>query len=226
MAKKILVIDDDLDSLKLIGLLIQRQGYVVSAAPGGNEGLEKASKENPDLILLDIMMPGMNGLEVCRRLRSDPNLANIPVLMFTARTQADDKMAGFEAGADDYITKPTHPAELASRIKALLARTTGFRRNLDISQKAKVIAVAGVIGGSGVTTLAINLSMAIAGISQETILADLVYGGGSIGMLLGYPKADSLFQLCQQDLNQLSRKKIEGELVWREVIIRRTKPRR
>ena len=123
MAETILVIDDDLDSLKLIGLLLQRQGYEVAAAPSGSEGLEMARSETPDLILLDIMMPTMDGYEVCRRLRSDPQLTHIPVIMFTAKTRVDDKVAGFEAGADDYLTKPTHPAELASRIRTLLTRS-------------------------------------------------------------------------------------------------------
>ena len=112
MAEKILIIDDDLDTLRLVGLMLQRQGYQITAATNGELGLEKAFEEKPDLILLDIMMPGMDGYEVTRRLRAKPETVDTPILMFTAKTQLDDKVAGFEVGADDYLTKPTHPSEL------------------------------------------------------------------------------------------------------------------
>jgi DNA-binding response OmpR family regulator len=109
MPEKILIIDDDVDTLRLVGLMLQRQGYQISAAPNGSQGLTKALEERPDLILLDVMMPDMDGYEVTRRLRKNPATATIPILMFTAKTQLDDKVTGFEVGADDYLTKPTHP---------------------------------------------------------------------------------------------------------------------
>ena len=111
MAEKILIIDDDVDTLKLVGLMLQKQSYQIVAANNGLQGLEQAENENPDLILLDVMMPGMDGYEVAKRLRANPLTANTPILMFTAKTQLDDKVTGFEAGADDYLTKPTHPSE-------------------------------------------------------------------------------------------------------------------
>ncbi|MBK7451990.1 MAG: response regulator [Anaerolineales bacterium] len=86
--------------------------------------MTKAFEERPQLILLDVMMPDMDGYEVTRRLRKNPATAAIPILMFTAKTQLDDKVTGFEVGADDYLTKPTHPTELQSHVKALLARAT------------------------------------------------------------------------------------------------------
>jgi DNA-binding response OmpR family regulator len=119
MPERILVVDKNLDSLKLVGLMLQRQGYQVSAAPDGIQALGLVETERPDLILMDIMVPDMDGYELCRRLKSDPRLAKIPLIIFTAKSGADDKVAGFEAGADDYLTKPTHPSELASRIKAM-----------------------------------------------------------------------------------------------------------
>ncbi|MEK7311436.1 MAG: response regulator, partial [Chloroflexota bacterium] len=122
MPEKILIVDDDLDTLKLVGLILQRQGYEIVAANSGGQGLAKAAAERPNLILLDVMMPDMEGYEVARRLRADSDLARTPIIMFTAKTMVDDKVAGFEAGVDDYMTKPTHPAELVSRVKALLAR--------------------------------------------------------------------------------------------------------
>ncbi len=122
MSEKILIIDDDLDTLRLVGLMLQRQGYQISAATNGQQGLEKAFEEDPDLILLDVMMPDMDGYEVTRRLRQNPSTLQTPILMFTAKTQLDDKVIGFEVGANDYLTKPTHPSELQARVKTLLAR--------------------------------------------------------------------------------------------------------
>ena len=95
MADKILFIDDDVDTLKLVGLMLERQGYEIAVASDGITGLSKAATELPDLILLDVMMPDLDGLEVTRRLRADPALAHIPIIMFTAKTMVDDKVAGF-----------------------------------------------------------------------------------------------------------------------------------
>ena len=123
MAQKILVVDDELDSVKLIGIMLQRQGYEIVAAQSGAQALVKAETENPDLVILDIMMPDIDGYEVCRQLRTNPATANLPIIMFTAKTLVGDKVTGFQAGADDYLTKPVHPAELASRVKAVLLRS-------------------------------------------------------------------------------------------------------
>jgi len=213
MTEKILVIDDDLDSLKLIGLLLQRQGYQVVAAPGGSQGLDLAQSESPDLVLLDIMMPNMDGYEVCRQLRGNPRLAHIPVIMFTAKTRVDDKVAGFEAGADDYLTKPTHPAELASRIKMLLTRSATVQSAVIQPPRGKVIAILGVKGGSGVTTLAVNLSATLAQDDKSLILADLQLGMGAIGLQLGHPQEAGLSHLLQLQLSELGHEQVEKELV-------------
>lgn len=122
MPEKILVVDNDIDSLKLIGLMLQRQGYEIMVAQGGQQALQKAAEVHPDLIVLDVMLSDIDGYEVCRRLRAHPATKETPILIFTARGMVDDKVAGFEAGADDYLTKPTHPAELASRVRAVLDR--------------------------------------------------------------------------------------------------------
>src|SRR5512142_1974573 len=146
MSEKILIIDDDLDTLRLVGLMLQRQGYQISAATNGQQGLEKAFEEDPDLILLDIMMPDMDGYEVTRRLRQNPSTAETPILMFTAKTQLDDKVVGFEVGADDYLTKPTHPSELQARVKALLARVSDKKAGAESFQDENRGFVVGVLG--------------------------------------------------------------------------------
>jgi DNA-binding response OmpR family regulator len=118
----IMVVDDDIDSLKLIGLMIQRIGYEVITANSGSMALAKAYKEQPDLIIMDVMMPDMDGYEVVKQLRAQVETTHIPVIMLTAKSLVDDKVKGFEAGADEYLTKPTSPPELASRLEAILAR--------------------------------------------------------------------------------------------------------
>lgn len=122
---KLLVVDDEKQSRKLIALVLQRQGYDVVEAENGPEALELALQDPPDLILLDLMMPDMNGVEVTEHLRGSAATANVPIVMFTARGMVDDKVKGFAAGVDDYLTKPVHPAELTTRIKSLLASRNG-----------------------------------------------------------------------------------------------------
>ncbi|MBK9748324.1 MAG: HEAT repeat domain-containing protein [Chloroflexi bacterium] len=123
MAEKILVVDDEISGLELTELMLQRQGYEVSAANNGREALLKAELEQPDLILLDRMMPDMNGHEVCRRLRANVLTKDILIMMYAAGIgYAPILIESFEAGADDCLNKPAHPAELASRVRALLSR--------------------------------------------------------------------------------------------------------
>ncbi len=121
---KILVVEDDPDIQQLLQHQFQQAGYRVEQAVNGQEGLKKAKERKPDLIILDLMLPGVDGLEVCRGLRSGTDTKNIPVLMLTAKGEEVDKIVGFELGADDYMTKPFSPRELLLRVKALLRRSS------------------------------------------------------------------------------------------------------
>ncbi len=116
---RILVIDDDVELCALLREFLQREGFQVDTAHDGKAGLEKVSKEAPDLIVLDVMLPGMDGFEILRRLRQQ---GRIPVLMLTARGEDVDRIVGLELGADDYLAKPFNPRELAARIRAILRR--------------------------------------------------------------------------------------------------------
>ncbi len=202
---KILIVDDDLDTLKLVGLLLQRQGYEVTAAHNGVKALLKAKQEQPDLILLDVMMPDMDGYEVAKRLRADASTANIPILMFTAKSQVDDKLSGFEAGADDYITKPAHPAELLARVKRLLSRPpTGPLPPEQVgggpTPQAKTIGLIGAKGGVGLTTLALNLALALQRRGETKVtLAELRPGQGTLASELDITGVDTLAHLLRQD---------------------------
>jgi CheY-like chemotaxis protein/MinD-like ATPase involved in chromosome partitioning or flagellar assembly len=211
MPDKILIVDDDIDSLKLIGLMLQRHGYEVVAANAGNQALTKASSDHPSLIILDVMMPDMDGYEVCRRLRANPETRGIPIIMFTAKTLVDDKVAGFEAGADDYLTKPTHPAELASRVKAILARNTSQRK--PEASKGTAIGIIGAKGGVGVTTLAVNLAAAFSLSGENPVLADFRLGSGSLGLLLGFGNSRGMANVLAKPVNEIRASSIEEELV-------------
>src|ERR1700722_4492968 len=125
MKAKILVVDDEPDALELIEVNLKASGYEVLVADDGRGALQKARAALPDLILLDVMLPEMDGLEVCKALRRDAATALIPVIMLTARAAEMDRVLGLELGADDYITKPFSPRELILRVKNLLERASG-----------------------------------------------------------------------------------------------------
>lgn len=127
----ILVVDDEQDLLDLIEYNLKKEGYRVIKAENGVEALEIAKDQKPDLVLLDIMMPKMDGLEVCRRMRSDVNLHHIPVIFLTARGDEKTEVDGLEIGADDYITKPISTVKLISRIKAVLRRFSETENQVD-----------------------------------------------------------------------------------------------
>src|SRR6266700_4441690 len=121
---KILVIEDEANITELIRLYMEQAGYTVVEASDGIAGLELHAREQPDLVILDLMLPGLDGMEVCRRIR---NWASTPILMLTARQGEEDRIAGLESGADDYLAKPFSPRELVSRVKAILRRSATTR---------------------------------------------------------------------------------------------------
>ena len=122
--KRVLVVDDDVKTVELVKLYLNRDGYRVLTAYDGIEALRLAREGRPDLIVLDLMLPGMDGLEVCRTLRKE---SDVPIIMLTAMTTDQDKLNGLELGADDYMTKPFSPRELAARVRTVLRRIPGER---------------------------------------------------------------------------------------------------
>jgi len=122
--KRVLVVDDDVKTVELVKLYLNRDGYRVFTAYDGVEALRLARESHPDLVVLDLMLPGIDGLQICRTLRSD---SDVPIIMLTAKTTDQDKLTGLDLGADDYVTKPFSPKELAARVRAVLRRLPGER---------------------------------------------------------------------------------------------------
>ena len=120
MGKRILVVDDEFQLVEMVKMRLEANGYDVITASDGLEGLEKARKEKPNLILLDLMLPKMDGYKVCRTLKFDERYKHIPIIMFTARAQESDEKIGKEVGSDAYIVKPFEPQKLLGKIKELL----------------------------------------------------------------------------------------------------------
>ena len=122
MAKKVLIVDDEKDIAELIAYNLKKEGFAADSAPDGETALAKIKKGNYGLVILDLMLPGLQGIELCRILRNDPATSSLPVIMLTAKGEEVDKVVGLEMGADDYITKPFSPRELVARINAVLRR--------------------------------------------------------------------------------------------------------
>ncbi len=133
----VLVVEDDPDIVELLRYNLEREGYVVHVARDGEKGLNEVRRRRPDVVLLDLMLPEVDGIEVCRRLRASEETASIPVLMLTAKGEETDMVLGLEMGADDYVTKPFSPRELVARVKAMLRRTPRATEPAESERDAK-----------------------------------------------------------------------------------------
>lgn len=136
--KKILIVDDEPDLAELVSYNLKKEGFEVSSASDGEEALKKIRKGNFNLVILDLMLPGIQGMELCRILRNDPKTKHLPIIMLTAKGEDVDKILGLEMGADDYIAKPFSPRELVARVKAVL------RRSGEKTVEESVIRIAGL----------------------------------------------------------------------------------
>ena len=215
MGEMILVVDDNVESVTLIGLMLERRGFQITAASSGKEALAKAVSEHPSVIILDVMMPDMDGFEVCRRLRANPETADIPVLMLTAKTNVKDKVAGFQAGADDYMVKPIHPDELASRVAVVMQRSAHTNAATEAS-RARVIGLLGVKGGVGITTLAIDLATTLAtGIAQgkRIVVAEMRSGLASAALQLGLEQQKGWVELLRMPVENIDQSLVESQMM-------------
>ncbi len=210
MARKprVLVIDDDPGLIKMMGLILHKAGYKVEVATSGIDGLAKTDEFKPDIVILDRMMPFMDGLEVVRRLRSRPGTTQIPIIMLSAMGRVEDKVDGFEAGVDDYVHKPVEPKELLARTKALL-----MRANYSRPAAARTVAIMGAKGGVGVTSVAVNLAVTLAKQGNSVILAELRASGGTVRHQLKVSSNQDIGQLLSMHPEKIKRAEIERRII-------------
>lgn len=175
--RKVLVIEDDPSARRLLGYALKQEGYEVLLAPNGLDGLKKAFEGDPDLVILDVMLPGVDGFEVCCRLRADPRTEQLPILMLSAKGQQADKATGLKVGANDYMVKPAAPSDLISSVQSLLVQR--------VQGAARAIAFLGAKGGVGTSTVAVNVAIAISQRDKRVILVDLCPYSGTVAALLG-----------------------------------------
>ena len=175
MSAKILIVDVQAVMLRLIGLPLEQEGFTIITAMTGAEALHKIQAEKPDLVILDILLPDANGIDLCRRIRQVMNLVDLPIIILSGQTELAAKIQGLEAGADEYVTKPVDPKEMVVRVRALLARTQRLRQQpaLSSTQQGTIISVIGCKGGVGTTTLVANLATALAMQRHKTIAVEL-----------------------------------------------------
>jgi DNA-binding response OmpR family regulator len=187
---RLLVVEDDDDLLGALERQFRAAGYEVVCARTGVEALNKARAAKPDLVILDVMLPGMSGLEVCRRLRTEDPQAGLPIIMLSALGKVPDKVKGLEVGADDYVTKPFDLRELLARVKARL-EGTGRLTGTKPTREAFVVGFLGAKGGVGTTTTAANVAGALALRGQQVVIVDLQPWPSAMGLYLGLDLADA-----------------------------------
>lgn len=205
MGKKILIIEDDPIATRLIEYILKQRGYQVLTASNGLEGLQVAQNEEPDLIVLNVMLPGIDGFEVCHRLRAEPQAAQPLILMLSGRAQQVDIANGLNMGADDYLTKPAAPSEIVSRVESLLARKAGA--------DSKMVAFLGPKGRAGTTTTVVNVAVALSQMGKRVIVVDLCPYEGSVAERLGIKPQGAINSLLATPVDTLDHRALESALV-------------
>jgi len=203
---RILVVDDSPLITKMLHVKLSSMGFEVRTAMDGIQALEVIKGWLPDLVISDVMMPDMGGYDLTRTLRRQPETANLPILLLTAQSGVTEKVAGFEAGADDYVTKPFDFLELEARLRALLARARVQKEAMSPhEQEGDLLVCFSPRGGVGTTTIAVNLAVALAQMWEaDTSLIDLALPIGQVAMLLDLRPSYTLGQMAQesQELDQ------------------------
>lgn len=188
MLPKILIIDHDLEAIAQIQRTLEAEGYEVLTTVTGQAGIALAQLQRPNLVLLDVDLPDINGYEVCRTLRATPATSKLPIVFYSARADVTDKVAGLKAGANDYIVKPAATAELVARIKAALRS--------EEQALAYIVALWGAKGGVGTTTIASNLALALRlRTGKRVTLVDASVLGGTLGVALNLAPQHTLVDL-------------------------------
>jgi DNA-binding response OmpR family regulator len=211
LSAKILIVDDEPNVLRMVSYALNAEGFEVIVAQNGNEALIKVLTEAPDLVLLDVMLPDMSGVEVCEQLRKRQENIDLPIIMLSALDQVSDKVKCLEAGADEYVTKPIAPQELIARIKALLVRFRQVRRPSPKSP-GKVLVFIGAKGGVGTTTVALNVASALVMKDKKVIAAEIRSSYGTFSAQLNLDKPQGLVRLLELDPEKIDEREINLHL--------------
>ena len=202
--ERVLFVDDEEQIRKLLSTWLTRHGYEVTVANDGWEALKAIRTKAPDLVITDVNMPNMNGLELTRRLRADHRTARIPVIMLSARKQADDVLTGYAEGADEYIPKPVEMAVLAAKVEVLIRRFATTRGAAVAKRGGNVVLFVHGKGGVGCTTLAVNSAVALAATTiYRVTLLDLNLEFGNAPMLMNLTSPHTLADLAENAHEQL-----------------------
>jgi CheY-like chemotaxis protein len=214
MPGKILIVDDDIDTLRLVGMMLEGEGFDIIAANNGQRAIASARSEVPDLIILDIMMPDVDGYAVAAQLRREISTRSIPILIFTAKSGIDDKSLGLDLGADGFITKPISTRELLSQVERMLSPAGENEPVPEFQEIGGMHAVLAAKGGMGVSTVAINLGIALyKQTADSVVVADFRPGQGSIALELGFDQSVSYNKLIDIPPEEITPGLVEESLV-------------
>jgi pilus assembly protein CpaE len=212
----IYVVDDNELNLKMVSAALKAVGYEIATAQNAAEVLLNIGTVRPVLAILDVMMPDMDGYELCRRLRSRPETSNIPIIILTTLSELDERLKAFEAGADDFIAKPFNPQELQARVKVLLRRFTPQEAPVTTLQ-AETTAVFSLRGGVGVSTVATNLSVGLAQVWPSPVcLVDMALVSGQSALMLDIPLRNSWGDLAGVRVDEIDSEIIQRILLSHE----------
>ena len=217
MGDKILIVDDQAMMLKLISYPLEQEGYSIITAMTGVEALQKIQSEQPDLVILDVMLPDTSGIDVCRRIRQVLHL-DLPIIILSGQTELSAKIQGLEAGADEYVTKPVDPKEMAVRVKSLLARTQRLRQVVvtptgQRSRQGKVVAVIGAKGGVGTTTIVANMAAGLGMRNYKVVAVEMRPYYGTLARHFGVSVTASLNDLLEIVPKSITEKQISPRLL-------------
>jgi len=212
MNELILIVDDELSTLKLLGMALEREGYRIAGAQDARQALARIDAELPELLILDVMMPGVSGLDLVGQLRARRDTATLPVILLSAKGEVADRVAGLKAGADEYLVKPIDTAELMARVAGLLERTRRLRADSG-GRPTKVISFIGAKGGTGTTSVTLNVGVALASAQTEAIAVELRGHAGTFPTLLGMKAVKGLEGLVELDPRVITSQEVGRRLV-------------
>lgn len=198
MKHRVLIIDDQPDMLSLLGLNLERAGYEISVAENAEQALARIEAHKPDLIILDVMLPRVSGLELCQHIRAQPGTANLLIMMLSARGEVADKIAGLKAGADEYVVKPVDMSELLARVASMLERAQRLRTE-QAPKKGRLISFIGAKGGVGTTTIVLNTALVFSKQGTSTIAVEFRPYAGSFETRLGLSAPEGLEGLLKME---------------------------